>query len=94
MPEEKYFRDKSVSRQIIEASLGRLRPLRIGQTWSLPKTVEESTSAHSDLASLPDGTTLCFKERKQSLTIARLSSRWMNSPAERATSKKTEASSR
>jgi sialidase-1 len=65
-----------------------------GQTWSLPKTVEESTSAYSDLAILPDGTTLCFYERKQSLTIARLSSCWMNAPAEPAPSKKTEASPR
>ncbi|MEI6872740.1 MAG: sialidase family protein [Verrucomicrobiota bacterium] len=52
-----------------------------GQTWSGPKTVEKATSAYSDLALLPDGTTLCFYERKASLTIARLSAEWMNVPA-------------
>jgi len=52
-----------------------------GQTWSGPKTVEKATSAYSDLALLPDGTTLCFYERKASLTVARLSAEWMNIPA-------------
>ncbi|RFC45466.1 MAG: sialidase-1 [Verrucomicrobia bacterium] len=58
-----------------------------GQTWSLPKTVEEATSAYSDLAVLPDGTTLCFYERKTSLTIARLSPQWMNAPIPQAPKK-------
>ena len=65
-----------------------------GQTWGLPKTVEESASAYSDLAILPDGTTLCFYERKQSLTIARLSSLWMNSHAQPTPSKRPENSPR
>ena len=52
-----------------------------GQIWSGPKTVEEAPSAYSDLALLPDGTTLCFYERKASLTVARLSAEWMNIPA-------------
>jgi sialidase-1 len=51
-----------------------------GQTWGRPKTVEDAASAYSDLALLPDGTTLCFYERKDALTIARLSSGWMNLP--------------
>jgi len=42
--------------------------------------VEEAASAYSDLALLPDGTTLCFYERKASLTVARLSAEWMNVP--------------
>ncbi len=48
-----------------------------GQTWQLAKTIEEGTSAYSDLALLPDGTTLCFYERKDALTIARLTAEWL-----------------
>jgi sialidase-1 len=51
-----------------------------GQTWGAPKTVEETTSAYSDLARLPDGTVLCFYERRELLTVARLSSEWLDFP--------------
>lgn len=48
-----------------------------GKTWGPPKTVENGTGAYSDLALLPDGTTLCFYERKNLLTIARLKAEWL-----------------
>ncbi len=50
-----------------------------GLTWRGPKTLEEGTGAYSDLAYLSDGTTLCFYERKDSLTLARLTSDWIKS---------------
>lgn len=52
-----------------------------GRTWAAPKTIEEGTSAYSDLAQLPDGTVLCFYERKNLLSIARLPLDWLNKPA-------------
>lgn len=48
-----------------------------GRTWQSAKTVEEGTGAYSDLALLPDGTTLCFYERKDALTVARLTPEWL-----------------
>jgi sialidase-1 len=48
-----------------------------GQTWGAPKPVETGSGAYSDLALLPDGTTLCFYERKNLLTIARLKAEWL-----------------
>lgn len=50
-----------------------------GLTWRGPKTLEEGTGAYSDLAYLLDGTTLCFYERKESLTLARITSDWIQS---------------
>lgn len=49
-----------------------------GRSWPTAKTVEEGTGAYSDLALLPDGTTLCFYERKDALTVARLTPEWLN----------------
>jgi sialidase-1 len=49
-----------------------------GRNWHSAKTVEEGTGAYSDLTLLPDGTTLCFYERKDALTVARLTSEWLN----------------
>ena len=48
-----------------------------GRTWQSAKTVEEGTGAYSDLALLPDGTTLCFYERKDALTVARITPEWL-----------------
>jgi sialidase-1 len=52
-----------------------------GVTWGRPKTIEEGHSAYSDLALLPDGTVLCFYERRDLLTVARLSSQWLTTSA-------------
>jgi sialidase-1 len=52
-----------------------------GHTWSHPKTIEEGSSAYSDLAFLADGTVLCFYERKTLLTLARLTPDWINAEA-------------
>jgi sialidase-1 len=49
-----------------------------GRSWPTAKTVEEGTGAYSDLALLRDGTTLCFYERKDALTVARLTPEWLN----------------
>ncbi|MEI6714146.1 MAG: sialidase family protein [Verrucomicrobiota bacterium] len=63
-----------------------------GQTWASPKTIEDGSSAYSDLAQLPDGTVLCFyericdvkigakSERKKMLSIARLPLDWLLKP--------------
>ena len=51
-----------------------------GLTWGHPKTIEETQSGYSDLALLPDGTVLCFYERREFLTVARLSSQWLTTP--------------
>jgi len=52
-----------------------------GKTWAPPKTIEEGSSAYSDLALLPDGTVLCFYERQKLLSLARLPLAWLNEPA-------------
>lgn len=51
-----------------------------GRTWGHPKTIEETHSAYSDLALLSDGTVLCFYERRELLTVVRLSSEWLTVP--------------
>jgi len=58
-----------------------------GQTWPINKTLEASWSGYSDLATLPDGTLLCFYERGSTdgksstrtdrLTVARLNLDWL-----------------
>ena len=52
-----------------------------GKTWAPPKTIEEDSSAYSDLALLPDGTVLCFYERQKLLSLVRLPLAWLNEPA-------------
>jgi sialidase-1 len=52
-----------------------------GQTWSAPRTIDAEVSAYSDLAALPDGTTLCFYEGKNKLTVARFNREWLAAPA-------------
>lgn len=47
-----------------------------GRTWNRPRTIEEGASAYSDLATLPDGTILCFYERDSRLTLARFNLAW------------------
>lgn len=51
-----------------------------GKTWPIMKTLEPGPSAYSDLASLPDGTVLCFYERGTKLTIARIDPHWLLEP--------------
>ncbi|MHA3771255.1 sialidase family protein [Verrucomicrobiota bacterium sgz303538] len=48
-----------------------------GQSWPVNKTLEEGGSMYSDLAVLPDGTALCFYERKNLLTLARFNLEWL-----------------
>jgi sugar lactone lactonase YvrE len=58
-----------------------------GATWSANRVLEESFSAYSDLATLPDGTLLCFYERGSTdgekthqygrLTVARFNEDWV-----------------
>jgi sialidase-1 len=48
-----------------------------GETWPVNKTLEEGASAYSDLATLPDGTILCFYERGKKLTLARANLEWL-----------------
>lgn len=58
-----------------------------GQTWSASRTLEPGFSGYSDLATLPDGTILCFYERGSTdgktrhrtgkLTVARLTEDWV-----------------
>ena len=52
-----------------------------GQTWSAPRTLDAEVSAYSDLAALPDGTTLCFYEGKNKLIVARFNREWLAAPA-------------
>lgn len=47
-----------------------------GNAWGPPRTLEEGTSAYSDLAALSDGTILCFYERDLRLTLARFNLAW------------------
>lgn len=51
-----------------------------GQTWAASKTLEAGKSAYSDLATLPDGTILCFYEHDTRLTLARVNEVWIESP--------------
>jgi hypothetical protein len=51
-----------------------------GETWGAQKTIAEATSASLDLALLPDGTVLCFDERRALLTVAPPSSEWLDFP--------------
>jgi sialidase-1 len=48
-----------------------------GKTWPVNKTLEEGSSAYSDLAVLPGGTILCFYERRNLLTLARFNIEWL-----------------
>lgn len=48
-----------------------------GLTWPVNKSLEEGPSGYSDLAVLPDGTMLCFYERKNLLTVARFNREWL-----------------
>ena len=48
-----------------------------GQTWTLSKTLEPGKSAYSDLATLPDGSILCFYERDTRLTLAHFTQAWL-----------------
>ena len=48
-----------------------------GRTWSVNRTLEPGKSAYSDLASLPDGTLLCFYEADNRLRLARCSLEWL-----------------
>jgi sialidase-1 len=47
-----------------------------GKTWISSRTLEEGTSAYSDLVALDDGTIICFYERDLRLTIARFNLAW------------------
>lgn len=53
-----------------------------GETWSVERTIEPGPSAYSDLAVLPDGTTLCLYERGDDgelyrrITMARFNKDW------------------
>ncbi|MFM8253108.1 MAG: exo-alpha-sialidase [Planctomycetota bacterium] len=51
-----------------------------GKTWKVSKTLEPGPSAYSDLAVLPDGDVLCLYERGNSITCARFSLDWINTP--------------
>jgi sialidase-1 len=65
-----------------------------GKTWPIAKTLQSGPSAYSDLATLPDGTILCFYEsgtakptlkRKRdwayaNLTLARFNLEWITTP--------------
>ncbi len=48
-----------------------------GVDWIASRTLEEGSSAYSDLAVLPDGTVLCFYERDKRLTVARFDLDWV-----------------
>ena len=62
-----------------------------GATWPVNKTLEEGLSAYADLAQLPDGTVLCFYERRSAdqkelygrVTLARFSIDWLTMPGNR-----------
>ena len=69
--------------QPVPAGQGARRNLTIylseddGSSWKARRTLEEGTSAYSDLAVLADGTILCFYERDQRLTLARFNKAWI-----------------
>lgn len=48
-----------------------------GETWPAHRTLEDGTSAYSDLATLGDGTILCAYERGKKLTLARVNLEWL-----------------
>ncbi|MCB1065812.1 MAG: exo-alpha-sialidase [Verrucomicrobiae bacterium] len=52
-----------------------------GADWIANRTLEEGSSAYSDLAVLPDGTVLCFYERDKRLTVARFNLDWVRAGA-------------
>ena len=58
-----------------------------GKTWPVNRTLEEGSSAYSDLAILPDETVLCFYERDKRLTIARFNLEWLTEQAPTAVTK-------
>jgi sialidase-1 len=51
-----------------------------GRTWPVNKTLEAGPSAYSDLAVLPDGTTLCLYEAKNEIVCARFNLDWVQAP--------------
>lgn len=53
-----------------------------GKTWPANKSLEAGPSAYSDLAVLPDGAVLCFYERDNRLSIARVTLDWLTSGAQ------------
>lgn len=50
-----------------------------GKNWSAPVSVEEGTSAYSDLALLTDQLILCLYEQKDRITLARVPMKWLSS---------------
>jgi sialidase-1 len=48
-----------------------------GESWPVIKTLDPGPSAYSDLAVLPDGTMLCFYERKAALILAHFNLEWL-----------------
>lgn len=64
-----------------------------GQHWPMERLLESGPSGYSDLASLPDGSILCFYERgaagvtnsnyAQRLTLARFDWEWLKKPAKK-----------
>lgn len=48
-----------------------------GITWTEGKTLEEGSSAYSDLAVLPDNTIICLYESGESIRFARFSLEWL-----------------
>jgi len=48
-----------------------------GQTWVVNKTLEQGSSAYSDLAILPDGTVICFYEVSDRMAVARFNLEWL-----------------
>jgi sialidase-1 len=48
-----------------------------GRTWPVSKTLEQGSSAYSDLAFLPDGSVMCVYERGDRITAAKFDLDWL-----------------
>jgi sialidase-1 len=51
-----------------------------GKTWPMNKTLEKGPSAYSDLAVLPDGSTVCLFEGKDTISFAKFNLEWLTQP--------------